>query len=180
MSTGLDLSAPMLAVARSAAAAEGATIDWQEGSALELPFADETFDVAICQQGLQFFPDRPAAMREMYRVLAAGGKLVISVWREIERSPGFAVLAQALTRHVGPEAGALLKSGPFGLSSAEELRDLVARAGFKDINIRAAAKVLRYPSSDQFVLRYAAGSALAGAVTNVENDVRTMLLVDTT
>jgi len=100
---GLDLSAPMLAVARSAAAAEGVTIEWREGNGLQLPLADEAFDVVVCQQGLQFFPDRPAALREMYRVLAPGGRLVLSVWREIERSPGFAVLAQALTRHVGPE-----------------------------------------------------------------------------
>src|SRR5215472_13716259 len=45
--TGLDLSAPMLAVARSAAAAEGATIEWREGSALQLPFADKAFDVVF-------------------------------------------------------------------------------------------------------------------------------------
>ena len=153
--TGLDLSAPMLAVARSAAAADGATIEWREGSALQLPFADQAFDVAFCQQGLQFFPDRPAAMREMYRVLAPGGKLVLSVWREIELSPGFAVLARALTTHVSPKAGALFKSGPFGLGTTEELLDLIADAGFKDISIRASAKVLRFPSSDEFVLRYA-------------------------
>jgi hypothetical protein len=125
-----------------------------------------------------FFPDRPAATRDMYRGLAPGGKLVLSVWRGIERSPGFAILAQALTSHVSPEAGALLKSGPFGLSSAEELRDLIARAGFKDISIRTAAKVLRYPSPDEFVLRYAAGSVLAAAVANVGDDARTALLAE--
>ena len=103
---------------------------------------------------------------------------MLSVWREIELSPGFAVLAEALTRHVSPEAGALLKSGPFGLSSAEELRDLIAGAGFEDINVRPAAKVLRYPSPDEFVLRYAAGSALAGAVANVGDDARTALLAE--
>jgi ubiquinone/menaquinone biosynthesis C-methylase UbiE len=176
--TGLDLSAPMLAVARSAAAAEGARIEWREGDALQLPFADQAFDIALCQQGLQFFPDRPRAMGEMYRVLAPGGKLVLSVWREIDRRPGFAILAEALTRHVTPEAGALLKSGPFGLSSAEELRELIGGAGFEDVDIHPAAKVLRYPSSDEFVLRYAAGSALAAAVANLGNDARAALLAD--
>jgi ubiquinone/menaquinone biosynthesis C-methylase UbiE len=174
--TGLDLSAPMLAVARSAATSEGVIIEWREGSALQLPFADQAFDVAFCQQGLQFFPDRPVAMGEMYRVLVPGGKLLLGVWRDIERSPGFAILAQALTNHVSPEAGALLKSGPFGLSTTEELRDLIAGAGFRDINIRGVAKVLRYPSPDEFVLRYAAGSALAGAVANVGDDAGTALL----
>ena len=175
---GLDLSAPMLAVARSAAAAEGATIEWREGSALQLLFSDKAFDVVFCQQGLQFFPDRPAAMCEMYRVLTPGGKLVLSIWRGIERSPGFAVLAEALTRHVSPQAGALLKSGPFGLSTTEELGNLIAGAGFRDINIRSAAKVLHFPSSDEFVLGYAAGSALAGSVAGLGHDARTALLAE--
>ena len=50
--------------------------------------------------------------------------------------------------------------------------------GFRDINIRAAAKVLCHPSPDEFVLRYAAGSALAGAVANVGDDARTALLAE--
>jgi len=150
---GLDLSAPMLAVARSAATAEGVAIEWREGSALQLPLADGAFDVVFCQQGLQFFPDRPAALREMYRVLAPG-------------------------RHVGPAAGILMTSGPFGLSSTEELRKLIARANFKDINIRPAAKVLHYPAFDEFVLRYAAGSALAGAVADADDNARNALLAE--
>src|SRR5215470_5692878 len=69
---GLDVSALMLAAARSAAAAEGMTIESREGDALQLPLAGEAFDVAFCQQSFQFVPDRPAALREMYRVLAPG------------------------------------------------------------------------------------------------------------
>ena len=63
-----DLSAPMLTVARAAAAAEHLAVEWREGSAVELPMADASYDVAFCQQGLQFFRDRPTALREMYRV----------------------------------------------------------------------------------------------------------------
>ncbi len=173
---GLDLSAPMLAAARSAAAAEGVTVEWREGSALQLPLADRAFDVVFCQQGLQFFPDRPVALREMYRVLAPGGRLVLSVWREIERSPGFAVLAEALARHIGPEAGTLMTSGPFALGNIEELRALIAGASFKDITIRPAVKTLRYPSPDEFVLRYAAGSPLASAVASADDNARAALL----
>jgi ubiquinone/menaquinone biosynthesis C-methylase UbiE len=175
---GLDVSSAMLAAARPAAAAEGVTIEWREGDALRLPLADEAFDVVFCQQSFQFVPDRPAALGEMYRVLAPGGKVVLSVWREIERSPGFAVLAQALTRHVSPEAGTLLRSGPFGLNSSEELRRLLAAAEFKDISISAAEKVLRYLSPDEFVLRYAAGSALGGAVAGADDKSRAALLAE--
>jgi SAM-dependent methyltransferase len=165
----------MLAVARSAAEAEGVSAEWREGSAVELPLADAAFDVAFCQQGLQFFPDRPAALREMYRILAPGGRLLLSVWRGIEQSPGFAVLADALTRHISPEAGRLMTSGPFGLSDPETLRTLIAGASFGDITIRPAQKILRFPSPEEFALRYAAGSALAGLIAGEDDDARTAL-----
>jgi ubiquinone/menaquinone biosynthesis C-methylase UbiE len=176
--TGLDASAPMLAAARAAATAEGVVVEWREGSAVELPFADAAFDVVLSQQGLQFFPDKPSALREMNRVLRPGGRLVLSVWGPIERSPGFAVLAEALTRHVSPAAGGLLASGPFGLGDAEELRALIAGADFKDITVRPAVKTLRYPSPDEFVLGYVASSALASAVGDADERARASLLAE--
>jgi SAM-dependent methyltransferase len=133
---------------------------------------------AFCQQGLQFFSDQSATLREMYRILAPSGRLVLSVWREIERSPGFAVLADALTRHISPEAGTLMSSGPFGPSNPEALRAAIAGASFGDITIRPALKNLRFPSPNEFVLRYAAGSALASLVANADDDVRTALLAE--
>jgi ubiquinone/menaquinone biosynthesis C-methylase UbiE len=175
---GLDLSAAMLEVARSAAKAEGVIAEWREGSAVTLPLADATFDVAFCQQGLQFFPDRPTALRDIHRILAPSGRLVLSVWREIERSPGFAVLADALTHHIGPEAGALMTSGPFVLSNSEALRTLIAEASFSDITIRPALKTLRFPSPDEFALRYASGSALASLVAGADDDARTAFLIE--
>ena len=175
---GLDLSAPMLAVAQSTAKAEGVSAEWREGSAVNLPLADAAFDVAFCQQGLQFFPDRLAALREMYRVLAPGGRVVLSVWRGIEHSPGYVVLADALTRHISPEAGALMTSGPFGLSDPEELRTLIARAGFGEITISPVAKVLRFPSPEEFVVRYAASSNLGSLIADADDDGRAAFLAE--
>jgi SAM-dependent methyltransferase len=175
---GLDVSAPMLDVARSVAAGEGLSIEWREGSAMKLPLPDTAFDLVLCQQGLQFFPDRPAALRETHRVLGPGGRLALSVWRPIGGSPGFAVLAQALSHQISTESGALMTSGPFGLGQAEELRALIAGAGFREITIRPAVKTLRYPSPDEFVRRYVAGSALAGPVAAAGDDARAALLAE--
>ncbi|MCK1637714.1 methyltransferase domain-containing protein [Bradyrhizobium sp. 157] len=61
--TGLDLNAGMLAVARSLPS-EVSPISWVEGSALNLPFRSESFDVVLCQLGLQFFPDQSKALNE--------------------------------------------------------------------------------------------------------------------
>jgi ubiquinone/menaquinone biosynthesis C-methylase UbiE len=175
---GLDTSAPMLAVARTAATAEGVAVEWREGSALKLPFTDNGFEVVLCQQGLQFFPDKPGALREMHRVLRSGGRIVLSVWGPIERTPGFAVLAEALSHQVNPEAGRLLRSGPFSLSNADELQALIAGASFQDVAIRPATKMLSYASPDEFVLGYVSGSALAGVVGDTDERTRTALLAE--
>ncbi len=53
---GVDINPVMLNVARHCSV--GKDIEWKEGSALSLPFPEESFDLMICQQGLQFFPDR--------------------------------------------------------------------------------------------------------------------------
>ena len=82
-----DLNPGMLALAGSLPAPRGATVEWRQADAGALPFADQAFDVVLCQLGLQFFTDRAIALREMYRVLRPGGDVVVMVWRPIERSP---------------------------------------------------------------------------------------------
>src|SRR5262249_5625385 len=69
--TGIDLNPGMLNVARSlkTTGEAAAPIQWQEASADKLAFPNSSFDIAYCQLGLQFFADRPAALREMRRVL---------------------------------------------------------------------------------------------------------------
>jgi SAM-dependent methyltransferase len=171
---GLDLNPAMLAVAGALPPVAGATITWQEGNALALPVAERSFDVVVCQQGLQFFPDRPVALREMRRVLVPGGRLALGVWRPITHSPGFAVLAEALDRHIGPG----LLTGPFSLGDAAQLRALLAEAGFHDVTIRAAVKTLRFPSVEAFVERYVVSSPLAEPVGQADEQARAALVAD--
>jgi ubiquinone/menaquinone biosynthesis C-methylase UbiE len=135
---GIDLNPGMLSVAGSVVSPDsrsGGQLQWQEASADKLPFPDGSFNVAYCQLGLQFFADRPAALREMRRVLGTEGRLALMVWRGIHESPGFAVLADALQRHVGQAAAAIMRA-PFGLSNAYELEALVRAAGFQDVAIQ--------------------------------------------
>src|SRR5262249_50062060 len=80
---GVDLNPGMIAVARSLPAPTGAPVEWLEGSALDLQLPDAGFDAVLCQQGLQFFPDKLVALREMRRVLDHGGRLALSVWTGI-------------------------------------------------------------------------------------------------
>lgn len=119
--TGLDLNAGMLAVARSLPAIDGAQIEWRVGSALAPPFPDATFDLAFCQFGLMFFADRPAALREMRRVLTPGGRLALNVYGPIARNPAALALADALDRLLGRQASAP-KRAKHALADPEELR----------------------------------------------------------
>src|SRR4051794_19383401 len=83
---GVDLGEPTLAVARSFPVEDGTTaIDYRQGDATALPVEDDAFDVAICQQGLQFFPEKEAALREMRRALKPGGRLGVATWADARR-----------------------------------------------------------------------------------------------
>jgi SAM-dependent methyltransferase len=74
---GLDPNEEMLAVARR----RSARVEWRSGRAESLPFADASFDRVVSQFGFMFFSDRPAALREMVRVLRPNGQRVADAFR---------------------------------------------------------------------------------------------------
>jgi ubiquinone/menaquinone biosynthesis C-methylase UbiE len=172
---GLDINAGMLEVARSMPNPEGIAVEWREGNATSLPFQNASFDIVCCSQGLQFFPDRVAALGEMFRVLAPVGRLALAVWRGIEHQPFYSALADALERYVDPEAAASLRAA-FTLAHADQLRALIAGAGFRDIRIRIRSRLTRYPSLPEYVLGYLSGTPMAGAVTALDETTRTAMV----
>ncbi|RFU41078.1 methyltransferase domain-containing protein [Actinomadura logoneensis] len=130
---GLDLSPEMVAEATAVAAEEGVpnagfrtVLD--EG-ALGVP--DGAFDLATCRAGLQYMPDRPAAVRAVRDALRPGGRFVAMTLGAAERCMPFRLTNGIVARHVplppvAPEAG----PGPVSLSSLDELTGLFADAGF--------------------------------------------------
>jgi hypothetical protein len=101
------------------------------------------------------------------------------VWCGIRESPGFAVLAEALERHVGQAAAAIVHA-PFGLSNADELAALVRNAQFGDIAIQQRVGTVRFPSIEAFVVNYVAGSPLAGPVSQANDTTREALVTEAT
>ena len=133
---GVDVSTDMLAVARAAAP----HIDWREGNANALPLReDERFDVVVCQQGLQFFPDKVAATAQMRRALAAGGRLAVSTWRSDDEIPFFRALRDVAERHLGPIADLRHSFG-----DAAPLEKLIRGAGFSDVRSRVLSRIMRF------------------------------------
>jgi len=139
--TGCDFSAGMLELAAAKGDVEGgAPITYRECPADALAVPDEAFDVAVCQQGLQFFPDRLAALVELRRAVRPGGVVGVAVWCAIEECPFWDALAVAVGDVVGKEAEVAFRNGPWGLPDAEDLTSLFDIAGFTDGTIRREVK----------------------------------------
>lgn len=108
-----------------------------------MPLPDASFDVVPCQIGLQFMPDKHAALREMRRVLADDGRLMLNVPGPTPRP--FAILEEALERHIGAAAAGFV-SHVFSLHDAAEIGDLVSH----DVSVRSDTKPLRLPPPESF------------------------------
>lgn len=165
---GVDVSAPMLAVAREIEPA----IDWREGDAMSLPVADdEKFSVAFCQQGIQFFADKVAAAREMRRVLAPGGRVVVATWLGLERNPLFRDLHEAAAPHVGQS-----EDERFSFGDAEALRNVLEVGGLRDVSIVERQRTIRMPDAGVLLrLNSMAEVGMSKAAAQLDDEVRMRL-----
>jgi ubiquinone/menaquinone biosynthesis C-methylase UbiE len=138
---GLDVNPGMLAVARRKAP----EIDWREAPAEAIPLESGEFDAAVSQFGLMFFQDRRAAIREMWRVLRPGGRLVIAVWDSLENAPGYRAVVALLARMFGDEIAELLRA-PYNLGDAELLESLLLESGVEHPHVSRSTGEARFPS----------------------------------
>jgi ubiquinone/menaquinone biosynthesis C-methylase UbiE len=151
--TGVDRNPPMLAVARRVAPA----VDWREGDAAALPVApDERFDAAFCHEGLQFFPDRVAALRAMRGVLVAGGRLGVAVWRSVEENGVFHALDQVAERFLGP-----IDDVRHSFGDANALAQLLTECGFANVKVEPVTADVRFNLAPEQLARLN-GNAVLG------------------
>jgi SAM-dependent methyltransferase len=167
---GLDSNPGMLAVAGGVAP----EIEWQLGAAESLPYPDRSFDAVFCQFGLMFFDDPPRALREMWRVLAPGGRLVTSVWDRLDRIPAYSILVALLQHRLGDRVADALR-GPFSLGDTAALERLFTGAGISPVTIETRAGRARYPSIRSWVLTDVKGWFPIVQVTVPEADYAVLL-----
>ncbi len=163
---GVDLNPGMVAVARSLPAPAGAPIEWIERSALDLRLPDASFDAVLCQQGLQFFPDKALALRKMRRVLKHGGRLALSVWN----SPGLynSAVGEALARYISNETSVQFLSSRRQAPTREELQHLATEAGFSGVEVRVSGINIHLPHLDQFTLGHLGATPFAAVIAAVD------------
>ena len=142
-----------------------------------MPLDDSSFDVVLCQQGLQFFPDKAAALREMHRVLMPGGRLVVSVVRSLEHNPLMARQIEPLTRYLGDEAASVQRA-VCSLGDADELRHLHADAGFQDIDIQVVSLTIQHNDAATFIPGLMASLPFAEAIAALDESNQNALFND--
>ena len=149
--TGIDLAADMIEVATATPAPASPTIEWHVGDAGLLPFGDEQFDVVLCQMGLMFMADRSAAIAEMRRVLASGGRVVVNAPGAIQAP--FLLLEKAIVEHISADLGGFVRV-VFSMHDPDSVAALLRDAGLRDVTATVDMATLRLPGPAEFLWQY--------------------------
>jgi ubiquinone/menaquinone biosynthesis C-methylase UbiE len=171
---GYDLTPAMVEVGKGRPGGEG--VEWVLGNGQELPFEDGSFDVVLCQQGLQFFEDPVAGASEMRRVLAGGGRVLAACW---DRDDGslFEVLVEVLGEF-DPQLAQVART-PFSMT-AERLEEIFREGGFEDVTLGRLEGEGVWPSAEQGVRTFLEGTPIALFLAGVEparvDELRRMIL----
>jgi len=130
---GIDISAPMLAVARDVTP-PGAPVEFALADATIHAFAEDDFDLLASRFGVMFFADPVLSFANMRRGLRRSGRLAFACWREARQNPFFMTPLQAVYRHVpkmpqmGPE-----DPGPFSFATEARVNRILSAAGFSNV-----------------------------------------------
>ena len=139
----------MVAVARSVPVEAEVPIEWAEGSALDLPWADGTFDVVLAQQGVQFFPDPSAGVAEMRRVARPGGRVAATVWAALDQSPYLRAQIEMVVELGVIEAA--FQNQAFPLGGEAQLRSWFTDAGLADVRCELVEAFVDLPPPAEYL-----------------------------
>lgn len=169
---GGDINPGMLAVATDRA--EGLHVVFQQADAQALPFEDGSFDALICQQGLQFFPDRTVAIAECLRVLRPGGRAVFCTARSLDENPLMRSQVAAFGSHLGEDTTMAIRA-VCGFTDSDEMRALFEHAGFSPVKIEKVVLDLVAPDGRAFIDGMMKSTPVADRIAAMERPARDAL-----
>ncbi len=168
-----DLSPAMLDIGRSKPVdVDAAPIEWIEAPAAPIPLPDASVDVVTCQQGLQFFPDKRAALVEIRRVLRPGGRAAVSIWTRVEDQI-FGYLRDAISNAVSPELGTRYL-GPF-LLTGDDAAAHARAAGFETITLERVTLPAVLDGGAQALFDTLAAAGIAADIAALPDSTRAAL-----
>jgi ubiquinone/menaquinone biosynthesis C-methylase UbiE len=167
-----DIAQPMLDIAKSKIQPpSSAPIEYLQSPAAPLAAATGSFDAVLCQQGLQFFPDRAAALLEMRRVLKPSGRAAIAVWAELERNQIYAAFHAALLA-TAPSELAQLITAPFSWPSGAALKVAAEDAGFRQVRLVTRSLPMVLEGGVEQAVRAFAGTPTSPGVASLAQEVQ--------
>ena len=123
-----DLNQAMLDMAATMAVKRA--VEWRPADAMQLPFADGSFDAVACQFGAMFFPDRAKAFAEARRVLRPGGTFIFNAWDRIEENEFADTVTESLEPLFPGNPPRFLARVPHGYSDPIAIQRDLAGGGF--------------------------------------------------
>jgi SAM-dependent methyltransferase len=161
---GVDLSAPMLDVARQRARERGLdNVRFEQADAQTAAFPDGAYDVVVSRFGTMFFADELAAFRNVGRAMRPGGRLCIVTWQPLPANPWLTVAGSVLLRYgTAPEVPA--GPGMFAQADPEALAAMLTAAGFGAVVSEPVSLSLRLGADPQEAVEFLAAGGPAAAI----------------
>lgn len=154
-----DLNPPMLERAR-AVQPEDARIEWLAADALDLPFADGSFDAVCCQFGVMFFPDRARGYREALRVLKPGAPFLFNAWDSLAHNEFSSVVWEAIVAYYPDNPPDFFPRVPHGYFDEGRIRADLGAAGFGRISVETVTHESRVAQARDAAVALCQGTPL--------------------
>ena len=144
-------------------------VEWRQADAMSLSFADASFDAVVCQFGVMFLPDRPAAFAEARRVLRAGGVFLFNAWDRLSENEFADTATTALARLFPESPPRFLERTPHGYHDPAVIERDLAAAGFdKTAQITVVTARSRAQSARVPAIAYCQGSPLRSEIDAID------------
>ena len=160
-----DLNQPMLDVAAQRVRSD--KVSFEVADAQELRFANDSFDLVVCQFGVMFFPDKVRANAEARRVLRDGGRYLLVIWDRVERNLATMAAGRAVGDIIPGEAGRFYERVPFKYHDRDLIEQDLRAAGFEQIEIETIERRSRAPSAREAALALVQGTPMRADIEEV-------------
>jgi SAM-dependent methyltransferase len=145
-------------------------VTWRQADAQYLPFPDGEFDAVVCQFGIMFFPDKPRAFSEAYRVLKPGGRFLFNVWDRIEENEFAEIVMKSVATLFPDNPPMFLARTPRGHYDTAALEAQLRVAGFGAVRTEIVTRESQAPNALSVAIGYCQGTPMRNEIEANDSD----------
>jgi SAM-dependent methyltransferase len=139
-------------------------VNWRRADAQHLPFPDGEFDAAVCQFGVMFFPDKPQAFSEAYRVLKPDGRFLFNVWDRIEENEFAEIVVRCVATLFPDDPPKFLARTPHGHYDTAALKAQLRAAGSGDVTTEIVTRASHAANARSVAIGYCQGTPMRNEI----------------